>query len=119
MAGRSVHFVIVVGFILSVGAYLLAQTQTTGRIAGTVKDAQGAVIAGAEVIIESSSVQWSQTMRGTRSYHWHVPKGLKRFYGNGDLHFVTASCYHPGPATRNPVPTRPVLESARTCSPTL
>jgi hypothetical protein len=22
-----------------------------------------------------------------------VPKGLKRFYGNGDLHFITASCY--------------------------
>jgi hypothetical protein len=23
-----------------------------------------------------------------------VPKGLKRFYGNDDLHFITASCYH-------------------------
>jgi hypothetical protein len=31
----------------------LAQTQTTGRIAGTVKDAQGAVIAAAEVTIEN------------------------------------------------------------------
>jgi hypothetical protein len=31
----------------------LAQTQTAGRIAGTVKDVQGAVIAGAEVIIEN------------------------------------------------------------------
>src|SRR5438477_327755 len=31
----------------------LAQTKTTGRIAGTVKDAQGAVIAAAEVIIEN------------------------------------------------------------------
>jgi putative transposase len=26
-----------------------------------------------------------------------VPKGLKRFYGNGDLHFITASCYHRQP----------------------
>jgi Carboxypeptidase regulatory-like domain len=31
----------------------LAQTQTTGRIAGTVRDAQGAVIASAEVAIEN------------------------------------------------------------------
>jgi putative transposase len=22
-----------------------------------------------------------------------VPSGLKRFYGSGDLHFITASCY--------------------------
>jgi Carboxypeptidase regulatory-like domain/TonB-dependent Receptor Plug Domain/TonB dependent receptor len=53
LAGKSAHFVIVVGFILSVGVYLLAQTQTTGRIAGTVRDAQGAVIASAEVVIEN------------------------------------------------------------------
>jgi len=26
-----------------------------------------------------------------------VPKGLKRFYGKGDLHFITASCYHREP----------------------
>ena len=35
------------------GAYLLAQTQTTGRIAGTVKDAQGRFIASADVVIEN------------------------------------------------------------------
>ena len=26
-----------------------------------------------------------------------MPKGLKRFYGNGDLHFITASCYRREP----------------------
>ena len=26
-----------------------------------------------------------------------MPKDLKRFYGNGDLHFVTASCYRRQP----------------------
>ena len=26
-----------------------------------------------------------------------MPKGLKRFYGNGDLHFITSSCYHREP----------------------
>jgi putative transposase len=32
-----------------------------------------------------------------------VPYGLKRFYGSGDLHFITASCYQ----------RRPLLASAR------
>ena len=26
-----------------------------------------------------------------------MPWGLKRFYGNGDLHFITSSCYHRRP----------------------
>jgi hypothetical protein len=55
LARRRVHFVVVAGFILLAGVFTFSQTQTTGRIAGTVKDAQGAVIAGAEVIIENSA----------------------------------------------------------------
>lgn len=39
------------GVFLSVFAF--GQTQTTGRIAGTVRDAQGAVLAGAEVVVEN------------------------------------------------------------------
>jgi putative transposase len=31
-----------------------------------------------------------------------VPNGLKRFYGNGDLHFITASCYHRDPLLGSP-----------------
>src|ERR1700691_2143889 len=26
-----------------------------------------------------------------------MPKGLKRYYGGGDLHFITCSCYHRKP----------------------
>jgi putative transposase len=26
-----------------------------------------------------------------------MPTGLKRYYGNGDLHFLTCSCYHRQP----------------------
>jgi putative transposase len=26
-----------------------------------------------------------------------VPKNLKRYYGGGDLHFITCSCYHRQP----------------------
>src|SRR5580765_49469 len=42
---------------LSLGVFLsvfsFGQTQTTGRIAGTVRDTQGAVVAGAEVTVEN------------------------------------------------------------------
>src|SRR5207245_2335030 len=41
-----------------------------------------------------------QTPEGIRSYHSGVPKGLKRFYGNGDLHFITASCFRREPLLR-------------------
>ena len=39
------------GVFLSVFAF--GQTQTTGRIAGTVRDTQGAVVAGAEGTVEN------------------------------------------------------------------
>src|SRR5437016_3116283 len=53
LAGTSARVAIFVSIILLEGAHVLGQTQTTGRITGTVKDAQGAVIAGAEVVIEN------------------------------------------------------------------
>src|SRR5439155_12006787 len=40
-------------FLLLLSLSALAQTQTRGRIAGTVKDQSGAVIAGAEVTVLS------------------------------------------------------------------
>src|SRR5207302_2089062 len=30
-------------------------------------------------------------------YDCRMPWGLKRFYGSGDLHFITGSCYHRQP----------------------
>src|SRR5438477_2086550 len=51
MSRRSIAILFVAGLVLSAGAS--PQTQTTGRITGTVKDAQGAVIVGAEVSIEN------------------------------------------------------------------
>ena len=49
-----VHLVPVYGCLLLVAAVCAeSQTQTTGRITGTVKDPQGAVIAGATVTIEN------------------------------------------------------------------
>src|SRR2546425_13240938 len=42
-------------FLLLASLSVLAQTQTTGRIAGTVKDQNGAVIARAEVTVVSKA----------------------------------------------------------------
>jgi putative transposase len=39
----------------------------------------------------------SQTSAPPSSYFVDVPTGLKRFYGSGDLHFITASCYRREP----------------------
>jgi hypothetical protein len=53
MAGRNIPTAFVLGLILPLCIGASSQTQTTGRIAGTVRDAQGAVIASAEVDIEN------------------------------------------------------------------
>ena len=43
------------------------------------------------------NVHSSQTRREDRGYDLAMPWGLKRFYGSGDLHFITASCYRRRP----------------------
>src|SRR5437660_1833403 len=52
MCGRSF---LVAGISLVLAVRGSSQTQTTGRITGTVKDAQGAVIVGAEVSVENAA----------------------------------------------------------------
>src|SRR5947207_7472660 len=51
MSCRSISTFLFASFLLALGAS--SQTQTTGRITGTVKDAQDAVIVGAEVSVEN------------------------------------------------------------------
>src|SRR5438874_2441644 len=53
MAGRSISIICVATILLCLAIRASSQTQTTGRIAGTVKDAQGAVIARAEVVVQN------------------------------------------------------------------
>jgi len=60
LLGRNTQ--VVVAFILLAGAYALAQTQTTGRVAGTVRDSQAAVIAGAKVIIENPATAYKRSV---------------------------------------------------------
>jgi hypothetical protein len=51
MSGRSISSFFAVGISLTLTAVAFSQTQTSGRVTGTVNDVQGAVIAGAEVVI--------------------------------------------------------------------
>ncbi|PYV66871.1 MAG: hypothetical protein DMG96_41095, partial [Acidobacteria bacterium] len=55
MCGRSISVLLVAGISLVLAVCGSSQTQTTGRITGTVKDAQGAVIVGAEVSVENAA----------------------------------------------------------------
>src|SRR5713101_7916926 len=55
MCGRSISVLLVAGISLVLAVRGSSQTQTTGRITGTVKDAQGAVIVGAEVSVENAA----------------------------------------------------------------
>src|SRR5881392_2953448 len=61
---------LVVCFTLISTASALAQTQTTGRIAGTVKDQNGALIIGAKVkvIREDTGEAHQTTTNGVGSY---------------------------------------------------
>jgi hypothetical protein len=49
------------------------QTQTTGRIAGTVRDAQGAVIVGAEIIIENPAIADRRSVMSDATGNYSVP----------------------------------------------
>src|SRR5438105_9032873 len=53
MCGRSISVLLIAGMSLVLAVRGSSQTQTTGRITGTVKDAQGAVILRAEVSVEN------------------------------------------------------------------
>ena len=54
-ARKQVGLILALVSLLLAGRTALAQTQTTGRIAGTVRDQNGAVIVGAEVAVVSRS----------------------------------------------------------------
>ncbi|MGI9068545.1 MAG: carboxypeptidase regulatory-like domain-containing protein [Pyrinomonadaceae bacterium] len=53
-------------------ALALAQTQTTGRIAGTVKDQNGAIIAGAEVTVISTATGDERKVTTDEAGHYAV-----------------------------------------------
>src|SRR5207245_9314331 len=52
---RSISVIFLAGISRVLAVRASSQTQTTGRITGTVKDAQGAVIVGAELRVENAA----------------------------------------------------------------
>src|SRR5262245_31923097 len=50
-----------------------AQSQTTGRITGTVKDQNGAVIVGAEITVARETTGQQRKVTTGRDGHYHVP----------------------------------------------
>ena len=56
MIAKAGFAVLSVGYVLALCAsFAFGQTQTTGRIAGTVKDERGALVVGAEVTVTSKT----------------------------------------------------------------
>src|SRR5437879_3625401 len=53
MSSRIISILLIASISLAMAVRASSQSQTTGRIAGTVRDAQGAVIVGAEVRVEN------------------------------------------------------------------
>ena len=61
-------------FILALGrVYTLAQSQTTGRITGTVKDQNGSVIAGATVTVVSRATRDERRVTTDNEGHYVAP----------------------------------------------
>ena len=44
--------------------------------------------------LQGAGVSSVTSSAGPYLYPFVVPTGLKRYYGGGDLHFITCSCYH-------------------------
>ena len=63
MAGRNIPTAFVLGVILPLCISASSQTQTAGRISGTIKDPQGAILAGAEVVIENPATAEKRSLK--------------------------------------------------------
>lgn len=84
MAGESVRVFMFIGCILFASGFLVSQTQTTGRIAGIVKDAQGAFIASADVVIENPTTSDKRSLTTDTSGTYSIVQLLPGYY---DIHF--------------------------------
>src|SRR5947209_9929785 len=78
MASRSISIICIASILLCLAGRASSQTQTTGRIAGTAKDAQGAVIIGAQVSIENPATADKHSVTTDTSGNYsilHLPPG--------------------------------------------
>ncbi|OLE54521.1 MAG: hypothetical protein AUG51_08005 [Acidobacteria bacterium 13_1_20CM_3_53_8] len=72
-ARKAVASLLLFAFFLSPSICALGQSQTTGRIVGTVKDERGAVIAGAEVTVTSLATAEERKVRTDAEGNYAVP----------------------------------------------
>jgi len=56
-----------------VSVFAAGQTQTTGRIAGTIRDTQGALIGGAEVVVENPAIAEKRSAMSDTAGNYSVP----------------------------------------------
>ena len=70
---RQLSFLLTSSFFLLTIINALAQTQTTGRIIGTVRDTNGAVIAGAEVTVVSVATNDERKVTTDQTGNFSVP----------------------------------------------
>src|SRR6266853_4102501 len=74
---------------------VFGQTQTTGRIAGTVKDEQGAVIASAEVVIENPATADNRSLVTDSSGSYSILQLSPGYYDvNIRAHGFTPAVFH-------------------------
>ena len=80
MAGRNIPTAFVLGLILPLCINASSQTQTTGRIAGTVKDARGAFIASADVVIENPATADKRSLATDTSGNYSIVQLSPGYY---------------------------------------
>ena len=73
VASLVIVFVLVTCHLSLATVFALAQSQTTGRIAGTVKDPNGAVIVGAEVTVTSLATAEERKVTTDAEGNYAVP----------------------------------------------
>lgn len=69
--------------------YLTRRVPHFSRVLGARRGVRGGC--------QDGPVHSSHLGEGARFYHRLGPSHLKRYYGAGDLHFITCSCYHRQP----------------------
>src|SRR5437870_2782788 len=74
MTGRkAINLLFLFAYFLSLSICALGQSQTTGRIVGTVKDERGAVIVGAEVTVTSLATSEERKVTTDAEGNYAVP----------------------------------------------
>src|SRR5438034_10697822 len=74
MTGRkAINLLFLFAYFLSLSICALGQSQTTGRIAGTVKDERGAVIVGAEITVTSLATAEERKVTTDTEGNYAVP----------------------------------------------